>query len=229
MSGRQAHGSGGGRCTCSLAARIPEKHDARSTSGPQVSGPAALIRLAQGGPPTQVHPLRVILAGPGGGHRGGHVGAAVSAAGWDACLGCAVSVQADRSERASAGRRRLVALGLLQALATAVVLVALYYLLPLDHFTSMRLALAGGLLVLLAGGVWKLRAFLRAKEPAVRAVVAPASHRTGYPGRAATTAQRWCAVTGWRISPNAPGQSDTGGRSSRQAGKGDGSHDPGDA
>ena len=38
--------------------------------------------------------------------------------------GYAVSVQADRSELASARRRRLVALGLLRALATAVVLVA---------------------------------------------------------------------------------------------------------
>ena len=101
-----------------------------------------------------------------------------------------MSVQADRSELASAGRRRLVALGLLRAPATAVVLVALYYLLPLDDITSMRLALAGGLLVLLAGVAWQLRAIVRAKEPAVRAVVALASQRTGYPGRAATAAQR---------------------------------------
>ncbi len=140
-----------------------------------------------------------------------------------------MSVQADRSERASAGRRRLVALGPLHALVMAVVLVAFYYLLPLDHITSMRLALAGGLLILLAGGVWQLRAILRAKEPAVRAVVAPASHRTGHPGRAATAAQRWCVVTAWRISPNAPGQSDTDGHSSKQAGRGDGRHDPSDA
>jgi hypothetical protein len=33
-------------------------------------------------------------------------------------------------------------------------------------------------------------------------------------------------VTAWRISPNAVEQSDTGGRSSRQAGRGDGSRDP---
>ena len=51
-------------------------------------------------------------------------------------------------------------------------------------------------------------------------------HRAGYPGRAATTAQRWYVVTAWRISPNAVEQSDTGGRSSRQAGRGDGSRDP---
>ena len=129
-----------------------------------------------------------------------------------------MSVQAGRSELPSARRRSRVALGLLRALATAVVLVALYYLLPLDHFTSMRLALAGGLLVLLAGGVWQLRAIVRVnrvKEPAVRAVVALASHRTGYPGRAAAAAQRWCVVTAWRISPNAVDQSDTGGHSSQ--------------
>ena len=119
-------------------------------------------------------------------------------------------------------------LGLLRALATAVVLVALYYLLPLDHITSMPLVLAGGLLILLAGVVWQLRAIVRAKEPAVRAVVALASHRTGYPGRAATTAERWYVVTAWRISPNAPDQSDTGGHSSKQAGRGDASHDRSD-
>jgi O-antigen/teichoic acid export membrane protein len=108
--------------------------------------------------------------------------------GCGACLGCAVSVQADRSELASAranwrrpGRRRLVALGLLRALAMAVVLVALYYLLPLDHITSVPLALAGGLLILLAGVARQLRAIVRAKEPAVQAVVALASHRTGIP------------------------------------------------
>jgi hypothetical protein len=56
-----------------------------------------------------------------------------------------VSVQADRKQRvAPAGRRRLVVLGLLRVLATAVVLVALYYLLPLDHITSVPLTLAAG-------------------------------------------------------------------------------------
>ncbi len=63
-------------------------------------------------------------------------------------------------------------LGLLRALATAVVLVALYYLLPLDHIKNVPLALAGGLLVLLAVVAWQLRAIVRAKEPAVRAIVA---------------------------------------------------------
>ena len=66
-------------------------------------------------------------------------------------------------------------LGLLRALATAVVLVALYYLLPLDHITSVPLALAGGLLILLVGCAWQLRAIGRATDPGVRAIVALAS------------------------------------------------------
>jgi divalent metal cation (Fe/Co/Zn/Cd) transporter len=68
-----------------------------------------------------------------------------------------------------------VVLGLLRALATAVVLVALYYLLPLDHITSVPLALAGGLLILLVGCAWQLRAIGRATDPGVRAIVALAS------------------------------------------------------
>lgn len=83
-----------------------------------------------------------------------------------------MSVQADRKQPASARRRRLVVLGLFRALATAVVLVALCYLLPLDHIKNVPLTLAGGLLILLAVIAWQLRAILRAKEPGARAVVA---------------------------------------------------------
>jgi len=79
-----------------------------------------------------------------------------------------------RGDLASA-QRRLVVLGLLRALATAVALVALYYLLPLDRITSVAFALAGGLVILLAGVAWQLRAIVRAKEPGIRAVVALAS------------------------------------------------------
>jgi hypothetical protein len=86
-----------------------------------------------------------------------------------------VSVQADRNEPASARRRRLVVLGLLRALATAVVLVALYYLLPLDHIKNVPLTLAGGLVIMGAVIAWQLRAIVRAKQPAVRAVVALAT------------------------------------------------------
>jgi hypothetical protein len=55
---------------------------------------------------------------------------------------------------------------------TAFVLVALYYLLPLDHVRSVPLALAGGLLILLAVIGWQLHAIIRAKQPGVRAIVA---------------------------------------------------------
>jgi hypothetical protein len=65
-----------------------------------------------------------------------------------------------------------VVLGLFRALATAVVLVALYYLLPLDHVKDVPLTLAVGLVILLAVTAWQLRAIVRAKYPAVRAVVA---------------------------------------------------------
>jgi hypothetical protein len=86
-----------------------------------------------------------------------------------------VSVQADRNELAPARRRRLVALGLLRSLATTVLLVVLYYLLPLDHIKSVPLTLAGGLLILLAGSAWQLHAIIRARYPALRAVEALAT------------------------------------------------------
>src|SRR5512133_504870 len=89
--------------------------------------------------------------------------------------GCAVSVQADRNELAPARRRRLVALGLLRSLATTVLLVVLYYLLPLDHIKDVPLTLAGGLLILLAGSAWQLHAIIRARYPALRAVEALAT------------------------------------------------------
>jgi voltage-gated potassium channel len=63
-------------------------------------------------------------------------------------------------------------LGLFRALATAVVLVALYYQLPLDRVTDVPLTLVVGLVILLAVTAWQLRAVVRAKYPAVRAVVA---------------------------------------------------------
>jgi voltage-gated potassium channel len=87
-----------------------------------------------------------------------------------------VSAQADRNaRRASARRRRLIGLGLFRSLVTTVVLVGAYYLLPLDHINSVPLALAGGLVILLAGTVWQVRAITRARYPAVRAVQALAT------------------------------------------------------
>jgi hypothetical protein len=77
----------------------------------------------------------------------------------------------------AAKRRRLIGLGLLRSLATTIVVVALYYLLPLDHLASVPLAviLAAGLLVLLVVAAWQLRLVIGARYPAVRAVEALAT------------------------------------------------------
>lgn len=68
-------------------------------------------------------------------------------------------------------RRRLVVLGLLRSLATAAALVAVYYLLPLDHLANVPLwvILVVGLVVLLAVATWQLRLVLRSDYPALRA------------------------------------------------------------
>jgi voltage-gated potassium channel len=86
-----------------------------------------------------------------------------------------VSVQADGKQLAPAWRRRLVVLGLLRALATAVVLVGLYYLLPLDHVRNVPLTLAVGVVILLVVIAWQLRAIVRARQPVLRAIVALAT------------------------------------------------------
>ena len=87
-----------------------------------------------------------------------------------------MSVQADRQVLTPAGRRRRIVLGLLRALATTVVLVALYYLLPLDHLHTVPLVLVGGLVILLAVSLVQLRAIIRARYPAVRAIEALAAY-----------------------------------------------------
>ena len=76
-----------------------------------------------------------------------------------------------------AKRRRLIALALLRSLATATVLVALYYLLPLDRIPSMPLGvlLAIGLVILLSVAAWQVRTIIRARYPTVRAVGALAT------------------------------------------------------
>jgi Ion channel len=74
-------------------------------------------------------------------------------------------------------RRRQAGLGALRSLASAVALVALYYLLPLDHLASVPLAviLVVGLLILLAVAGWQLRLVIKARYPAVRAAEALAT------------------------------------------------------
>jgi voltage-gated potassium channel len=72
---------------------------------------------------------------------------------------------------APARRRRQVGLGVVRSLVSAVALVALYYLLPLNHLASVPLAviLVVGLLVLVAVAAWQLRLVLRARYPVLRA------------------------------------------------------------
>ena len=83
-----------------------------------------------------------------------------------------MSVQAKRNEPSPPGYWRPVTLGLLRSLGTTVVLVGLYYLLPLDHIKNVRLTLVTGLLLLLAVTGWQLQAITRARYPSVRAVEA---------------------------------------------------------
>ena len=74
----------------------------------------------------------------------------------------------------AAERRRLVAFGLLRALATTVMVIAVYYLLPLNNLAgvSLGVALAVGLLVLTAVVAYQVRAIIRHRHSAVRAVEA---------------------------------------------------------
>ena len=67
-----------------------------------------------------------------------------------------MSVQADQQELTPARRHRQIAMGLLRALATTVVLVALYYLLPLNHF-NVPLVMVAGLVTLAAVILVQLR------------------------------------------------------------------------
>ena len=68
----------------------------------------------------------------------------------------------------------LVAIGLLRALATTVIVVAAYYLLPLDNLAgiSLGVALAVGLLALTAVVAYQVRAIIRHPHSAVRAIEA---------------------------------------------------------
>ena len=83
-----------------------------------------------------------------------------------------MSVQADRQELTPAERRRRIALGLLRALATTVVLVALYYLLPLDHLDNVPVVLVAGLLILAAVILVQLRVISKARYPNLQAIEA---------------------------------------------------------
>lgn len=71
-------------------------------------------------------------------------------------------------------RRRLAVAGTLRTLGTVAVLVAVYYLLPLDHTSGAgSLAkLAVGVVVIIAIVWWQLRSIIRAQHPSLRATEA---------------------------------------------------------
>jgi hypothetical protein len=71
-------------------------------------------------------------------------------------------------------RRRLVTIGLLRASATTIVLIAAYYLLPLDRLSGVSLAvsLVVGLLALAGIAAYQVRAIIRHPHSAVRAIEA---------------------------------------------------------
>jgi voltage-gated potassium channel len=83
--------------------------------------------------------------------------------------------RASRSGLPSARRRRRTLLGVLRSLATTVVLVVLYYVLPLDHVTNVPVTLAVGLVVLAVATALQLQMIARSAFPAVRAIEALAT------------------------------------------------------
>ena len=74
-------------------------------------------------------------------------------------------------------QRRRVIFGLLRAVGIAAVLIALYYIAPLDQLTRLSLvaAMVLGLLLMAAMTAYQVRAILRAAHPAVRAIEALAT------------------------------------------------------
>ena len=83
--------------------------------------------------------------------------------------------RASRNGLLSVRRRRRTVLGVLRSLATTIVLVVLYYVLPLDHVRNVPATLAVGLVILAVATVLQLRTIGRSAFPAVRAVEALAT------------------------------------------------------
>ncbi|CCM64427.1 MAG: two pore domain potassium channel family protein [Candidatus Microthrix parvicella] len=71
-------------------------------------------------------------------------------------------------------RRRLIILGLLRACSSTVVLLALYFVVPLDRSDAIPIgaSLALALVVLLGVAVWQMKATIRSSHPPIRAVEA---------------------------------------------------------
>lgn len=86
-----------------------------------------------------------------------------------------MSIAADWNELPPATRRRLIGIGIGRVLATTVALVALYYLLPIDHNKNVPVVLIAGLLILAAFTAWQLRIVRKNRYLAVRAVEALAT------------------------------------------------------
>jgi voltage-gated potassium channel len=91
-------------------------------------------------------------------------------------------VQARDPQRddAGAGTRpgwTMITFGLLRSGAISVFLVALYYLLPLSHgsVSFLATALILGLTALAATAIWEVRAIVRSRAPAIRAMQALAT------------------------------------------------------
>lgn len=78
---------------------------------------------------------------------------------------------------AASGQRRLIGQAALRSLTTTAVLVALYYLLPLDLLASVPLAaiLTGGLVILLTIAAWQVHLILRSAHPGARGAEALAT------------------------------------------------------
>jgi voltage-gated potassium channel len=74
----------------------------------------------------------------------------------------------------AAQRRRRITVGLLRSLAITVVLVAAYYIAPLDRLSDVPLALtlAVALIVLTAVASYQVRAVTRSRHPALKAIEA---------------------------------------------------------
>lgn len=72
------------------------------------------------------------------------------------------------SEDRAPSRSWLIALAALRAVLTASAVVALYYLLPLDHGGALVAELAAGVLVFVALFAFQVRAIVRSEHPGVR-------------------------------------------------------------
>ena len=71
-----------------------------------------------------------------------------------------------------AARRHLYRRAVVRPLSTVIALIALYYLLPLDHLDEpvLALVLVVGLLAIVGLCAWQVRAIQRSRYPAMRAI-----------------------------------------------------------